>query len=243
MATQEPTVEEAVKLFEAIENRFPSQTVGKEKWYILTVGKIAALTGAGLPQFCADLYKYLIAKPEFTASESRQALIRRIRETLVKLTIIVGAPRCLEAIFKIGDIERPEDKDYTFTREGWQCDEANHQRGLAWLDKIYKQNRTSTVSKFDAHKDMAWTSIDITYGLFLSDRQVLDDIDTEMTVVTGIMIQNLPRESAWHLRGIRRLGVSQQDVETLQQCVGMVASFAGVSLHRVPPVADIEHEV
>lgn len=33
------------------------------------------------------------------------------------------------------------------------------------------------------------------------------------------MIQNLPRETAWHLRGTRRIGVSKEDVETLQQCV------------------------
>lgn len=73
------------------------------------------------------------------------------------------------------------------------------------------------------------------------------------------MIQNLPRETAWHLRGTRRIGVSKEDVETIQQCVGvgvdteteiaditqieLVATFCGLRLHRVPRVADIEHEV
>lgn len=33
------------------------------------------------------------------------------------------------------------------------------------------------------------------------------------------MIQNLPRETGWHLRGTRRIGVSYDDVETIQQCV------------------------
>ena len=65
----------------------------------------------------------------------------------------------------------------------------------------------------------AWISANITYGLYLSDRQILDDIDTEMVVLAGIMIQNLKRESAWHLRGTRRVGVSYDDVEIVQQCV------------------------
>ena len=65
----------------------------------------------------------------------------------------------------------------------------------------------------------AWISANITYGLYLSDRQVLDDIDTEMVVLSGIMIQNLKRETGWHLRGTRRVGVSFDDVETVQQCV------------------------
>ena len=65
----------------------------------------------------------------------------------------------------------------------------------------------------------AWISANITYGLYLSDRQILDDIDTEMVVLSGIMIQNLKRETGWHLRGTRRVGVSHDDVEIVQQCV------------------------
>jgi hypothetical protein len=64
-----------------------------------------------------------------------------------------------------------------------------------------------------------WTSKQITYGLYLSDHSILNDVETELTVLSGIMIQNLPRETAWHLRGTRRIGVSMKDVETLQQCV------------------------
>lgn len=76
-----------------------------------------------------------------------------------------------------------------------------------------------------------WTSKAITYGLYLSDQTILTDVETEMTVLTGIMIQNLPRETAWHLRGTRRIGVSKEDVETLQQCVSSLV--AGHSVMRV----------
>jgi hypothetical protein len=57
------------------------------------------------------------------------------------------------------------------------------------------------------------------------------------------MTQNLPLETAWHLRGMRRLGVSIDDVELVQQRIEMVAAFAGVRLNKVPRVKDIEHEV
>jgi hypothetical protein len=40
---------------------------------------------------------------------------------LVKLVSIVGVVRPLEAIFSIADIERDEDKDYSFSRsEGYR---------------------------------------------------------------------------------------------------------------------------
>jgi hypothetical protein len=60
-----------------------------------------------------------------------------------------------------------------------------------------------------------WLSYQITYGLYLSDHTILDGIDTQMVVLAGIMIQNLPLETGWHLRGTRRVGVSQKDVETI----------------------------
>ncbi|KAK3170263.1 hypothetical protein OEA41_009650 [Lepraria neglecta] len=114
---------------------------------------------------------------------------------------------------------------------------------MAWLDQIYKHNRASTIKLFEAHKDFAWISANITYGLYLSDHTILDAIDTEMVVLSGIMIQNLKKETGWHLRGTRRVGVSQEDVELVQQCIELVAAFAQVRLNKVPRVADIEHEV
>ena len=69
------------------------------------------------------------------------------------------------------------------------------------------------------HTPSAWASRHITYGLFLSDQRILSDVETEITVLAGIMMQNLPRETAWHLRGTRRIGIRMEDTETLQQCV------------------------
>ena len=43
-----------------------------------------------------------------------------------------------------------------------------------------------------------------------------------MVVLSGIMIQNLKRETGWHLRGTRRVGVSYDDVEVVQQCVRII---------------------
>ncbi|KAF2824722.1 hypothetical protein CC86DRAFT_296133 [Ophiobolus disseminans] len=237
---RDPTEDEALALFRAIEEKFPSESLGKDTWYVLTY---AAMVGGGQPSFAPLLYKELIKRPEYTTSEQRQGLMRRIRETLFKLIVIVGVCKPLEAIFDIDAITRPEDKDYTFSREGWQCDEANAKRGFEWQDRLYKHNQQNIDNVLASQRDFDWTSKQITYGLYLSDHSILNDVETELTVLSGIMIQNLPRETAWHLRGTRRIGVSSEDVETIQQCIELVASFCCLRLHRVPRVADIEHEV
>ncbi|KAK5138405.1 hypothetical protein LTR08_003466 [Meristemomyces frigidus] len=169
--------------------------------------------------------------------------MRRLREALVKLVSVVGVPKPLEAVFCMGEVEREEDKDYSFSREHWQSGEENKKRGEQWLAQIYRHNDNKTKDMMAAHKDLRWLSVEITYGLYLSDHTILDGIDTELVVLSGIMLQNLPRETGWHLRGIRRIGVSFENVELIQQCIEKVAAFCGLQLTRVPRVKDIEHEV
>lgn len=71
----------------------------------------------------------------------------------------------------------------------------------------------------DHHHHLEWISKQITYGLYLSDHSILNGIETEIVVLSSIMIQNLPRETAWHMRASRRLDISQEDVEQLHQNV------------------------
>ncbi|KAM0331276.1 hypothetical protein ACHAQA_002946 [Verticillium albo-atrum] len=228
------------KVFEQIEKNFSLTQIGSSKWYMAT---IAALAGGNDPDLCADLYTYLIAKPEFSTSEQRQELVRRLREGLFKSISIVGVCKPLEAIMAINACEREEDKDRSTTREGWQCDEANLRRGQDWMGKLYTRDTGSTLDLFKDHKDFAWVSQHITYGLYLSDRQVLDDLDTEMVVLCSIMIQNLKKETHWHIRGTRRLGVSFEDTQQVWDSVQLVADFLGLKLNRVPKVADVECDI
>jgi hypothetical protein len=84
-----------------------------------TPPRVSALSGSPHHEFITDLYTYLISKPECSTSDSRKALIRRIREALVKDVSIVGVCKPIDAIILLDAIERPEDKDYSFSR--YEC--------------------------------------------------------------------------------------------------------------------------
>lgn len=74
------------------------------------------MVGGGEPGFAPLLYKELIKRPEYQNPEQRKNLMRRIRETLLKLVSIAGVCKPLDAIFDIDAITAPEDKDYSFSR-------------------------------------------------------------------------------------------------------------------------------
>jgi alkylhydroperoxidase/carboxymuconolactone decarboxylase family protein YurZ len=240
-APSQPQIrQDLTTLFTTLEQSFVDTNLGTERWYLIT---LAALVGGTEPELVDQLYLHIISQPSHQTPPSRQALVRRLREALVKLVSIVGVCKPLEAILAISKVEQPEDRDCTFTRKDWKADEANHERGASWLTKIYAGNTEDTLALFDAHKDFRWISEEITYGLYLSDRQVLDDWDTEVIVLAGIMIQNLKLETKWHIRGALRVGMSKEDVKAIMQAVRKVAEFTEVKLSRIPSVEEVEHEV
>ncbi|KAJ4301395.1 hypothetical protein N0V90_003487 [Kalmusia sp. IMI 367209] len=241
MTDPQPTVRpEVYALFQTIEQSFATTALGPDRWYLLT---LAALCGGTEPLLADQLYLYIINKPSCQQPEQRQALVRRLREALVKLVSIIGVCKPLEAILAISKVERPEDRDLSFTRENWTNDTSNHERGMSWLRQIYTKNTDKTLTLFDAHQDFRWISTEITYGLYLSDRQVLDDLDTEVVVLVGIMVQNLPLETWWHIRGTRRIGVSLEDVKTVMESVRKVGEFMGTKLDRIPSPEEVEKDV
>lgn len=230
-----------IDVFRRAEEALKPTILGPEdRWYIVV---ISCMVAGPDPEAAAHLYAYLVAQPAYATSESRQALVRRLREALVKAVSIVGVCKPLEAILAIAAIERPEDRDYSETRSDWQCDDANLSRAMEWYAKIYKHNASDTLGLFDAHKDFIWLSKHITYGLYLGDRQVLDDLDTEMVVFPAIMSQNLKTETWWHIRGTRRVGVSNPETKILYNVIKDVNKHFGVDLNKVPTVDEVEHDV
>jgi hypothetical protein len=113
MSLATPTKADLLALLTTLESHFPSSTLGSEKWFILA---LESLVAGGHPDLSADLYLYLIARPEYGTPESRQALVRKLREVLVKLVAIVGVPKCIDAVFSIAGVEREEDRDWSFGR-------------------------------------------------------------------------------------------------------------------------------
>lgn len=237
----DPVYEQGLKnLFQDVEDRFSATELGPDRWYILA---IACLAASPDPEAARSLYLFVTGKPEYQEPEARQKLVRRLREALFKCICLVGVCKPIEAVLAISQVERPEDQEFSCTREGWQADEANHERALSWFRQVYTRNATDTMGLFDAHKDFAWVSSEITYGLFLSDRQVLDDLETQLVVLPAIMSQNLRLETHWHIRGTRRIGVSKADTQVVWDAVQAISKFFGVPLNRVPTIDEVESDV
>lgn len=83
----------------------------------------------------------------------------------------------------------------------------------------------------------------VIYGLFLSDHQVLSAVEAELVILASIMTQGLSAPTIWHLRGLRRLGVSAADTESVQQAIEAVATWSGRSVEGWARVTDVPDEI
>jgi Carboxymuconolactone decarboxylase family len=91
--------------------------------------------------------------------------------------------------------------------------------------------------------ELVWTEISVIYGLFLSDHEILSAVETELVILSAIMCQGFRAPTIWHLRGLRRLGVSEEDVELVQKVVEAVAMWAGKSVEGWPRVTDVPDKI
>ena len=113
-------------------------------------------------------------------------------------------------------------------------------RGTEFLQQLYRKNLAPICSSWGSFaSDFMWMERSVIYGLFLSDHDILSAVEAELVILTSIMCQGLGAPTIWHLRGLRRLGVSEADTESVQQAVEAVATWSGRSVEGWPRVKDV----
>ncbi|KAK7981476.1 hypothetical protein PG988_003714 [Apiospora saccharicola] len=119
-STLSPTAPaDLTQLFIDIESRFqqttPALHLAPDAWYLLVVTCLAA---GPCPEAAGQLYRHLIQQPRYNDPPARQALVRRLREALVKAVALLGVCKPLQAACALSAAESPEDKDHTGLLEG-----------------------------------------------------------------------------------------------------------------------------
>lgn len=112
------------------------------------------------------------------------------------------------------------------------------------MQRLYHDNLDDIFRTLGTNSPLVeWIDKAIVYGLFLADHHILSDVEAELVCLTCIMCQGLRAPTMWHLRGTRRLGVSEDDVEAVQRAVEILASWAGRNTEGWARVGDVRDEV
>ncbi|CRG91413.1 hypothetical protein PISL3812_08461 [Talaromyces islandicus] len=225
----------------------------KEAWYLIVA---SVLVGCGKPSELGPLYTNLVEN----ADDVEEKRIKdRLSDVLMKEWTLVGIPPVIYGVTALGKAEtaRNEKRGITIEppSEGGLLEFPDHrknidmnglipERGTKFLQQLYLQNLAPICSSWGSlANDFMWMERAVIYGLFLSDHQVLSAVEAELVILSSIMTQGLSAPTIWHLRGLRRLGVSAADTESVQQAIEAVATWSGRSVEGWARVTDVPDQI
>lgn len=150
----------------------------------------------------------------------RRRMVRQLKETLVKSTILVGKVKrcqshlcdeltrrcvgvghCIEASFALGEALAEGDQDDICVRHSFDTDGLSKVRGTTGLDRVYEHNLPPIIDKMRQFglSDIEWLSYNVTYGSLLepvrpdNPAAALDFAETELVVLTCLMARHAHR--------------------------------------------------
>ncbi|OXV10156.1 hypothetical protein Egran_02082 [Elaphomyces granulatus] len=219
-----------------------------DAWYIVVASTLVASGKAGE---LGALYKYITEEESpGLGDEEMRRLKARLGDVLMKEWTLVGITPVVIAVTALGGAEKgvkvSDEENMTFPQRRQSID-FNHaipERGTRFIQQLYRDNLAPIFSTWGSYgPDLAWVERAVIYGLFLSDHEILSVVEAELVILSAIMCQGYRMPTIWHLRGLRRLGVSEDDVEKVQSTIEAVAIWAGKSIDGWPRVTDVTDEV
>ncbi|KAL2218073.1 hypothetical protein M432DRAFT_580262 [Thermoascus aurantiacus ATCC 26904] len=217
----------------------------EEGWYLVVASTLVA---CGKPEQLGPLYTYITEEEggegRPLGREDEKRLKARLGDLLMKEWTLVGIPAVVVAVTTLARIEKYRDEDEDLKvpekRKNIDLNTTIPDRGTRFLQQIYRQNLAPIFASWGSFRpDFEWMERAVIYGLFLSDHEVLSAVETELVTLSAIMCQGWAAPTVWHLRGLRRMGVSERDVELVQRAIEAVATWAGRSVEGWPRVGDV----
>ncbi|KIY00830.1 uncharacterized protein Z520_03496 [Fonsecaea multimorphosa CBS 102226] len=194
------------------------EEMGQESWYIIIA---TVITVSPRPQLLADFWTYIITHDTaFSTPESQTRLSDRLRDTLLKQIVLIGAPQVLSALIPLAQRQtegKGEQERGELDLQQWSniTLPSLHARGIEAITSIYGSLWPRIFQTFGPHRpQMGIHEIAIVYGLYLGDFSSLTPLETELVAFTSITCQGLRGPSLWHVRGLGRvLGARGNDDE------------------------------
>ncbi|KAF5615585.1 carboxymuconolactone decarboxylase, partial [Fusarium tjaetaba] len=212
--------------------------ITEQTWYLAAA---AALAGANVGARQPDLYR--LATKDLPV-EKELIVQRRIKEVILKLSLMIGNPRSLGSLIPLFGVFKPDVVD--LTEEQGDAEALERRKKLAadhfatlWSPdaarsnfEILKKNHT------DAHLLLAEWS----YTWWFSEDRILSLVETQIALAGGITLSNAPMQATWHTRGIVRCGGSRELAERSQNLYFEVGRKFNVLIGDVQLVQEMDFE-
>ncbi|KAJ9156045.1 hypothetical protein NKR23_g804 [Pleurostoma richardsiae] len=232
-----------VSLSETFRDEEKNSDVRTAKWYIIAASALAA---AGGGPAVVDLYQLAI---KGVTLDEEKTIQRRIKEAILKTSILYGVPKSLQALLPLFSI-LPDDRiDHTGPRcESLHSKEAailREQKGREYFDTIWglEAAQFHRDRNFKYQPDLYLLNLKFVYEWYLSEDTILSSTETQMCNAAALICSGNPVQALWHTRGILRHGGGIEQAR-LSQYIGLeIARLYDCKIGDIVRADDIEVDV
>ncbi|KAB5554913.1 hypothetical protein GE09DRAFT_1287368 [Coniochaeta sp. 2T2.1] len=226
-----------------------SNSVGtdlEDKWYCIAA---CAFTACNEPKYVATIFT--VATKDHQSDLNHQTLVlRRIKESLLKTSIIYGIPRLINAFRALVRLvpspslwEQPSPSSPTSvsssTRLAVSVPSTLDPRALSYMRTIFRSDLDPFLGVMDSYwPDLRTLVVTTIYGYYQSDLSILGAVETSMLNIASLMPMDVAEEVGWHLRGLVRNGGTESQARETVGLVRGVMEVTGVVLRNEMPLVE-----
>lgn len=205
-----------------------------DTWYCITACAFAACNQGG---FVSDVYKAAISQKAADDVAYQQLVLKRIKESLLKTSVIFGIPRTINAFRAlVRALPSPEANEVTSVRNHIERPADTDERGIAYMRNIFRADLDPFLDTMDKYwPDLRTLVVTTIYGYYQSDTSVLGPVETSQLNIATLVPMDVTAEVAWHMRGVIRNDGTREDLDYAFETAMGVCEVCDVKLKNTMP--------
>ncbi|KAB5539477.1 hypothetical protein GE09DRAFT_1290569 [Coniochaeta sp. 2T2.1] len=221
-----------------------SNSVGtdlEDKWYCIAS---CAFTACNQPKYVATIFA-VATEDHHDDVEYQKLVLRRMKESLLKTSIIYGIPRLINAFRALvrlvpsPSLWEPSPSSPPTPRSQTLVPSTLDPRALTYMRTIFRSDLDPFLGVMDSYwPDLRTLVVTTIYGYYQSDLSVLGALETSMLNIASLMPMDVAEEVGWHLRGLVRNGGTESQARETVGLVRGVMEVTGVVLRNEMPLVE-----
>ncbi|PFH53594.1 hypothetical protein AMATHDRAFT_137566 [Amanita thiersii Skay4041] len=218
-----------------LQSIFPAQ-YPSNPWFIITA---VAFSASNRPEEVPRVFNYAIQQIE--SEQERLKVAKKVREALFKAGLTSGYSRTINSLRALHEVMPPELKETKLLRDV-DAPLAQYQSlGKQTFQALYGETAQPVQSLLDTiYPDLGWFSETIGYGFTYGVTDVLSLKETSYVLVTSLIEMDTAQQLVWHLKNLRRIGATVEEIRAVRQIAIEVGKVAGVKWQGSIPEVEAE---
>ncbi|EDN10727.1 predicted protein [Histoplasma mississippiense (nom. inval.)] len=234
--------------FDRLSAAIPDQSVtGVDSlWYVVATASLLAFHKEAA---VGELWKYISQRcadegqvDGIDAQDRQLRIARRIRESCLKASVLVGFPRCINALLALqsslstSPATEPavlstlhSDKPLR-TLSTFPSAEARYTRGKRFFTQIYSKHAERVLASMSASSagDLSYFAVSSIYGELMAETRILDGRETVLLEFVCCLADGVGAQAKGHFFGCRNLGVTGAEMRGAVELVRRLAGQLGL---------------